>query len=76
MKEGGVRETVIHRKTGILTERDELLFAEAIVELLKNEDKMDCMSKNSIKYIKNYWDIDSSGKRLLCHLNQAINNYV
>jgi len=76
VKEGGVRETVIHGKTGILTERDELLFAEAIVELLRNENKMDCMSKNSINYIKNYWDIDSSGKRLLCHLNQAMNDYI
>ncbi|UTB33261.1 MAG: glycosyltransferase family 4 protein [Methanobacterium sp. ERen5] len=75
VKEGGVRETVIHGKTGILTERDEFLFSEAIVELLINKDKVNFMSENAVNYIKNFWDIDNSGQRLFHHLKRAVNSY-
>jgi glycosyltransferase involved in cell wall biosynthesis len=55
VKEGGVRETVIHEKTGLHTERDETLFAEATLELLTNDQKRNEMSKNALKSIKEYW---------------------
>ncbi|RAP48958.1 MAG: glycosyl transferase, partial [Methanosphaera sp. rholeuAM74] len=33
VKEGGIKETVIHNKTGLLTQRDEKAFARAITTL-------------------------------------------
>jgi glycosyltransferase involved in cell wall biosynthesis len=36
VKEGGVRESVMHDKTGILTQRDENMFAQAVMDLLAN----------------------------------------
>lgn len=73
VKEGGVRETVIHQKTGLHTERDESLFAEATLKLLTNVEKRDEMSKNSIKSVQGYWTLEHAGDRLFCHLNRLIN---
>lgn len=73
IKEGGMRETVIDDETGILTDRDEPLFANAIVELLLNKNKRQRMSKKGIITIQNFWTLEDSGKRLLKHLNRVIN---
>ena len=75
VKEGGMRETVIDSKTGTLTERDESIFAEEIVELILNNEKSEMMAKNSINRINDFWTLNDSGKRLLKHLNRAILNY-
>ena len=75
VKEGGMRETVINGKTGILTERDESLFAETITELILNNQKIGIMAKNSINAINNFWTLEKAGKRLYTHLNNAIINY-
>ncbi len=72
VKEGGVRETVIHNKTGLHSERDEALFAEATVQLLSKDLKWYNMSKNSLKYIEDYWTLDHAGERLTWHLNRVI----
>jgi glycosyltransferase involved in cell wall biosynthesis len=79
VKEGGIRESVIHNATGILTQRDETIFAEKIVELLLNNEKMEKMSIKSVKTVKNFWNLKKSGKRLHYHLNRAIDfhdNYI
>jgi glycosyltransferase involved in cell wall biosynthesis len=73
VKEGGIRETVIHKKTGLHTERDEGLFAEATTRLLSKELERYKMSKNSLKSIEDYWTLDHAGERLLWHLNRVIN---
>lgn len=75
VKEGGIRETVVNNVTGFLTQRDESIFAEKIVELLLDDEKMERMSKESIKYIQNFWNLEKSGKRLYYHLNRAIDFY-
>lgn len=72
VKEGGVRETVIHKKTGLHTQRDETLFAEATSELLLNEYKIYKMSKNAIKSVKEFWTLNHAGDRLLWHLNRVL----
>jgi glycosyltransferase involved in cell wall biosynthesis len=72
VKEGGVRETVIHKKTGLLIDRDEEIFAEAITKMLSNDYKRYDMGKNAVKSIENYWTIDHAGDRLLEHLNHVI----
>lgn len=72
VKEGGVRETVIHGKTGLHTERDESLFAKATLELLSNDEKRYEMSKNGKKYVKEYWTLKHAGDRLSWHLNRLM----
>ena len=71
VKEGGVRETVIHNETGLLTERDEELFSSAVEELLQNESKRSRFSKNSVELVRNHWTLAEAGKRLDWHLNRA-----
>jgi glycosyltransferase involved in cell wall biosynthesis len=76
VKEGGVRETVIHGKTGLHTERDETSFAEATRELLLKKYKRYTMSKNAIKIIQEFWTLEQAGERLLWHLNHVIDSEI
>ncbi len=76
VKEGGVRETVIHKKTGLLIDRDEELFGEAVEKMLSKDYKRYDMGKRSVKTVHNYWTIDHAGERLLGHLNRVINKDV
>jgi glycosyltransferase involved in cell wall biosynthesis len=75
INEGGIMETVINEKTGILTERNENSFAECVVELLTNQDMSDKLSEESIAVSNNFWSIENSGKRLLSHLKKAHDIY-
>ena len=75
VKEGGVRESVIHDYTGILTDRDEVLFSKEISKLLLDPNKTEKLSENSIKVVNNFWTFENSGKRLLNHLNRSIDFY-
>jgi glycosyltransferase involved in cell wall biosynthesis len=75
VKEGGVMETVVNDKTGILTIRNESIFANAIEELLKNQDQIDRMSEESVEVANSFWTLENSAKRLLNHLNCSIDNY-
>ena len=72
VREGGVRESVIHNKTGVLTQRDENMFAEAVIELLSNEEKIRDMSQKAIECIEDYWTIEKAGERLMWHLTRVI----
>lgn len=75
VNEGGVRESVIQGYTGVLTDRDELAFSGEIIKLLKDNERCEKLINNSLKNIKEYWTLKHSGKRLLDHLNHAINSY-
>lgn len=72
VREGGVRESIVHNETGILTERDESMFAEAIIKLFLDKGKRQNIARRSIEVIHKYWTIDKAGERLLKHLNRAI----
>jgi glycosyltransferase involved in cell wall biosynthesis len=72
VKEGGVRETVIHKKTGLLIDRDEELFGEAVTKMLSKDYKRYDMGKNAVKTVENYWTIDHAGERLLEHLTRVM----
>lgn len=72
IKEGGMRETVIHNETGLLVERDESSFADAVYELLMDTEKADEMSKKSVDCVNNFWTVEHAGKRLEKHLNRMI----
>lgn len=71
VKEGGVRETVIHDKTGLLTERDESLFSKSVEKLLLDDTKRLKMARKSVEVVNNYWTLEDAGKRLKWHLKRA-----
>jgi glycosyltransferase involved in cell wall biosynthesis len=73
VKEGGVRETVIHKKTGLLVDRDEELFADAVTKMLSKDYKRYDMGKKSVQTVKNYWTNEHAGERLCGHLSRVIN---
>jgi len=72
VKEGGVRESVIHNKTGVLTQRDEGMFAKVVTELLSNEEKKRNASQNAIECVKDHWTTEKAGKRLMWHINRVV----
>lgn len=73
VKEGGVRETVIHGKTGLLVDRDEELFADAVTKMISKDYKRYNMGKNAVQNVEDFWTLDHAGGRLLGHLKRVIN---
>ena len=73
VKEGGVRETVVHNKTGILVERDEKLFAKAVKETMEDTNKLKKMSQISVDTVNNFWTLKHAGERIEWHLENAMN---
>ncbi|MCX7995460.1 MAG: glycosyltransferase family 4 protein [candidate division WOR-3 bacterium] len=71
VREGGVRESIIHNETGILTERNEAAFAEAIQELLGNEEKQKKLGERGREWVHSAWTLKHAGERLFTHLMKA-----
>lgn len=72
VKEGGVRETVAHMKTGLSLDRNEFIFADGITELLTNQELWNKFSEYGPKYVNEFWTLDHAGERLLNHIYQAL----
>lgn len=72
VKEGGVRETVLHNKTGLLAQRDEKDFADAVIRLLKDDELWNRLSSTGIKYIESAWTLEKAGERLLEHIYRIL----
>ncbi len=72
VKEGGVRESVAHNESGLLTERDEQEFAEAITKLLLDENEHQSMGQRGIELIQNFWTWEHAGERLLRYLKRTM----
>jgi glycosyltransferase involved in cell wall biosynthesis len=75
VNEGGVTETVLNGKTGILIERNAKIFAKTVETLLKNSERIDKLGNESIKIANNFWTLENSGKRLVNHLKSAMDLY-
>jgi glycosyltransferase involved in cell wall biosynthesis len=60
VNEGGVRETVIHNKTGFLIERDPYEYSDAINQLTRNPNKIIEFGKYSREYVAENWTWDHS----------------
>ena len=71
VKEGGVRETVIHDRTGILVDRDEEIFSKAIEALLRDPLKRDAIAQEARRVILESWTLEAAGDRLYNHLSRA-----
>lgn len=72
VKEGGVRETVRHNKTGLLTQRDEQNFADAIITLTEDTELWNRCSANGIAYINSFWTLNQAGERLENHIQRIL----
>lgn len=74
VKEGGLKETVIHNKTGLLTQRDEQDFADAIVKLTEDKKLWNRFSENGKAYVDSFWTLEHAGKRLLDNIMRIIDD--
>jgi glycosyltransferase involved in cell wall biosynthesis len=72
VKEGGVRESVLHNETGILTPRDEAAFAQATTDLLENDEERERMGCRALEVVRSFWTVRHAGERLEAHLRQAV----
>lgn len=55
VREGGIRETVIDHKVGLLTERHEEEFAAAVQHLLDHPDLLQQLGENAHSYVAEQW---------------------
>ena len=70
--EAGLRETIIHKKTGLLIERDEEIFGNAIIKLLNDKKLRKNMAYNGRQEILKHWNWDQSYQRLEALLEDSI----
>jgi glycosyltransferase involved in cell wall biosynthesis len=64
VKEGGLRETIVHGKNGYLVNRDPIQFGEKIVSILKDQFLREKLSIGAKESIQSYWNWDLAYKRL------------
>jgi glycosyltransferase involved in cell wall biosynthesis len=71
VREGGLRESVLHGQTGLLAERDPEEFGEALDQLLQDEDKRHRLGDQGQAYVTEEWTWERSTdclERNLCRL--------
>jgi glycosyltransferase involved in cell wall biosynthesis len=69
--EGGVRETVLHGETGLLTERDPYEFAEATESLLNDTGRRIQYGNRGRRYVEKQWQWDRCVHDLEKHFANA-----
>jgi glycosyltransferase involved in cell wall biosynthesis len=69
--EGGVRETVRHNETGLLTRRNAHSFAEAVKTLISDPARREQMAHQGRLYVEKHWRWDRSVLELERHLANA-----
>jgi glycosyltransferase involved in cell wall biosynthesis len=62
--EGGFRETVTHKKTGLLTERNPQKIADSISMLLSNSELQSEMGKNGVEAVKKFFTWEKTVSKL------------
>jgi glycosyltransferase involved in cell wall biosynthesis len=71
IKEGGVRESVVHDRSGILVDRDEEMFAKATEALLRDSQSRKAIAREASRTIVTSWTMEAAGDRLYGHLLRA-----
>jgi glycosyltransferase involved in cell wall biosynthesis len=66
--EGGVRESILHGKTGWLVQRNQQEFAQAIVQLLSQPRLIEELGREGPAYVQENWNWDKSVNNLEQHL--------
>jgi glycosyltransferase involved in cell wall biosynthesis len=69
--EGGVKETVVHKSTGLLVERNARKFGESIQFLLQSPDLIERLGINGRRYVTENWSWEKAVDELERHLFQA-----
>jgi glycosyltransferase involved in cell wall biosynthesis len=64
-KTSGIKETVMDKKTGLLTEINSYDFARAILKLIENEQLQEKMGKNGREFVTKYFSWEKSAKEIL-----------
>ncbi|MCL5035842.1 MAG: glycosyltransferase family 4 protein [Chloroflexi bacterium] len=72
VREGGVRESISHNETGLLVNRDENEFAEAVRFLITTPKTREEFGKNGIRVTREKWTWEKSTDRLLENFEKAI----
>jgi glycosyltransferase involved in cell wall biosynthesis len=70
--EGGTKESVVDKETGILTSRSEGIFAQAVSDLLRDDKRRETMGRRAVDVVHGFWTLEQAGKRMLDHLNRAV----
>jgi glycosyltransferase involved in cell wall biosynthesis len=60
VQEGGVGEIILNNRTGLLVERDPVLFARAVLSLLAEPEKCAHFGQQAREYSKNGWGWEKS----------------
>jgi glycosyltransferase involved in cell wall biosynthesis len=68
IREAGVRESIRHRETGLLVDRDPHQFAGAIRELLDDPKLRECLGEQARVYVQSEWTWRRSVEELETHL--------
>jgi glycosyltransferase involved in cell wall biosynthesis len=74
--EGGVRESVVHGVTGLLTERDCHQFAGAVGHLLSDPDLRHLYGRQAREHVLRHWSWDAAVERVETHLRNATSGAV
>jgi glycosyltransferase involved in cell wall biosynthesis len=68
VREGGVQESIVHRRTGLLVERNPVQFAAAVQHLLCNPSLASEYGRNGREYVLRNWTWDQAMATLEDHL--------
>jgi len=71
VEEGGIPESVIHDRTGLLAERDARAFGGAIAALLEAPERRDALGANGRRNVVERWTWSQAVQSLAGHLTQA-----
>jgi glycosyltransferase involved in cell wall biosynthesis len=71
VREAGVRETILERRTGLLVERDPGLFARATADLLADDRRLDDYGATAVSHVKSAWTWQRSLSQLEATLVRA-----
>jgi glycosyltransferase involved in cell wall biosynthesis len=73
--EAGVRETVMHNKTGLLTERDPHEFGQAIEQLMEDKATWASMSAAGRQRVLECWTWEQAAQQLEKNMQKTIEKY-
>ena len=71
VREAGVRESVIHEQTGLLTERDPHDFAAAVAQLLGDVDRCAGYGAAGRQHVTEHWTWAEASRTVAAHLERA-----
>lgn len=72
VREGGVRETINHEETGILTERDPASLAEGMSRLLADGELRRALGKKARDTVMANWTLEAASARLIRQLEAVL----